>query len=486
MKKITDLSLFRTKAYLNGTWRDADSGATITVSDPATGLDIGTIPNMGAAETTKAIEAAEKAFPAWAALPAKERSKILRKWFDLINEHLEELALIMTIEQGKPLAESRGEIHYGAAFVEFYAEEAKRVYGDIIPSNMVDKRFLVIKQPVGVVGAITPWNFPHAMITRKASPALAAGCPVIIKPSEFTPYSALALAELAERAGFPKGVFNIITGNAVEIGKVLTSHETVRKISFTGSTAVGKLLMAQSAAHVQKISLELGGNAPFIVFDDADLDQAVIGLLSCKYRNMGQTCVCANRIFVQESVYNAFVEKFLAETKKLQIGNGQIETVKIGPLINEKGVEKVESLLKDAVSKGAKIIHGGERSPEGPLFFQPTLLTDVDDTMDMSCNEIFGPVSSFYKFKTDDEVIARSNNTNYGLASYFYSQNIKRVFKVAEKLEYGMVGINTGLVSTEMAPFGGVKESGIGREGSKYGIDEYLEIKYLSMGGFDH
>ena len=481
--QLADPRLFREQCYIDGGWADADSGAVVEVTNPATGELLGTIPKMGAAETRRAIAAAEKAWPAWRKLLAKERSNILRKWFNLIMENQEDLARLMTLEQGKPLAEAKGEVVYGAAFIEWFAEEAKRVYGDTIPQHQADKRIVVVKQPVGVVAAITPWNFPNAMITRKCAPALAAGCPVVIKPASQTPYSALALAELAERAGIPAGVINIVTGSAKEIGGEMTSSPIVRKLSFTGSTEVGKLLMQQCASTVKKISLELGGNAPFLVFDDADLDAAVEGAMISKFRNTGQTCVCANRILVQDGVYEAFAEKLAVAVKKLKVGPGLEDGVSQGPLIDQAALDKVEEHVADAKSKGAKVMLGGARHERGGTFYQPTVLTGVTTQMKVTREETFGPVAPLFRFKTEEEGIALANDTEFGLAAYFYARDIGRIWRVGEALETGMVGINTGLISTEVAPFGGVKESGIGREGSKYGIEEFLEVKYLCMGG---
>ncbi len=479
---LKDQKLFRQHGYINGEWREADSKATINVTNPADGSVIGTIPKMGAAETRRAIEAASAALPAWRAKLAKERANILRKWFELMIANTDDLGLIMTTEQGKPLAEAKGEIAYAASFIEWFAEEAKRVYGDVIPQHQADKRLVVIKQPVGVCGLITPWNFPAAMITRKAAPALAAGCTLVIKPATQTPYSAFALAELAERAGIPKGVLNIVSGSAKEIGGELTSNATVRKISFTGSTEVGSLLMKQSAHTIKKVSLELGGNAPFLVFDDADIDAAVEGAMISKYRNNGQTCVCANRILVQDSVYDRFAAKLAEKVRALKVGRGTETGVNIGPLIDENAVAKVEEHIQDAVSKGAKIVVGGKKHALGGLFFEPTVLTGVNTTMKVTREETFGPVAPLFRFKTEEEGVAMANDTEFGLASYFYARDIGRVWRVGEGIESGMVGVNTGLISNEVAPFGGVKQSGIGREGSKYGIEEYLEIKYLCIG----
>jgi succinate-semialdehyde dehydrogenase / glutarate-semialdehyde dehydrogenase len=481
--QLSDKSLFRQKCYIDSTWVDADGGQTVPVNNPATGEILGTVPRMGADETRRAIAAAESALPAWRARTAKERAKILRKWADLMIENTDDLAVLMTAEQGKPLTESKGEIGYAASFIEWFAEEGKRVYGDTIPGHMADKRIVVIKQPVGVTTAITPWNFPSAMITRKAGPALAAGCTMVVKPATQTPYSALALCELAERAGIPKGVFSVVTGTATAIGGEMTSNPAVRKLSFTGSTEIGKLLMAQCAGTVKKISLELGGNAPFIVFDDADLDAAVEGAIASKYRNTGQTCVCANRLLVQDKVYEEFSAKLAQAVTGLRVGNGLEAGVNQGPLIDMKAVEKVESHIKDALKKGARVVVGGKRHPKGGTFFEPTVLADVKPDMAVAREETFGPVAPLFRFKNEGEAVHMANDTEFGLASYFYGRDIGRIWRVAEALDYGMVGINTGIISTEVAPFGGVKESGLGREGSKYGLDEYLEIKYLCMGG---
>jgi succinate-semialdehyde dehydrogenase / glutarate-semialdehyde dehydrogenase len=481
--ELTDQKLFRQACYLDGAWITAPSGAAIEVDNPATGDIVGTVPKLGRAETRRAIEAAARALPAWRALTAKARAVILRKWFDLMLQHQDDLARLMTTEQGKPLAESRGEVAYAASFLEWFGEEAKRVYGDTIPAHQSDKRIVVVKEPIGVVACITPWNFPLAMITRKAGPALAAGCTVVLKPASQTPFSALALAELAERAGVPKGVLNVITGSATEIGAELTSHPTVRKLSFTGSTEIGKLLMAQCATTVKKLSLELGGNAPFIVFDDADLDAAVEGAIASKYRNTGQTCVCANRLLVQDSVYDAFAAKLADAVKTLRPAPGLEAGATQGPLIDDKAVEKVESHIADATAKGARILLGGKRHALGGRFFEPTILTGVTPAMAIAREETFGPVAPLFRFADEHEAIALANDTEFGLAAYFYGRDIGRVWRVAEALEYGIVGINTGIISTEVAPFGGVKESGLGREGSKYGLDEFLEIKYLCLGG---
>ena len=477
--QLKDAQLFRQQAYVDGAWADAESGQTLKVNNPATGEILGSVPKMGKAETRRAIEAADRALPAWRALTAKERAAKLRRWYELMLENQEDLGRLMTLEQGKPLAEAKGEIAYAASFLEWFAEEAKRVYGDVIPGHQPDKRLIVLKQPIGVTAAITPWNFPAAMITRKAGPALAAGCTMVLKPASQTPYSALALAELAERAGIPKGVFNVVTGSAGEVGSELTSNPIIRKLSFTGSTDIGRQLMAECAADIKKVSLELGGNAPFIVFDDADLDKAVEGAMISKYRNNGQTCVCANRIYVQDAVYDAFAEKLKAAVAKLKIGNGLEEGTTTGPMIDEKAVAKVKEHIADALSKGATVLTGGNQM-EGN-FFEPTVLLNVPATAAVAKEETFGPLAPLFRFKDEAEVIAAANDTEFGLASYFYARDLSRVFRVAEALEYGMVGINTGLISNEVAPFGGVKASGLGREGSKYGIEDYLEIKYLCL-----
>ncbi|CCD00750.1 succinate-semialdehyde dehydrogenase/glutarate-semialdehyde dehydrogenase [Azospirillum brasilense] len=483
MLSLNDQSLLRTQAYVNGVWRDAFSGKTFAVTNPATGEELAQVADVGAEETRQAINAADAALPAWRAKTAKERAAILRRWFELIMAAQEDLAVLMTLEQGKPLAEARGEVAYGASFIEWFAEEGKRVYGDVIPSFAGNKRIVVLKEPIGVVAAITPWNFPNAMITRKVGPALAAGCTIVVKPAEDTPLSALALAELAERAGVPAGVFNIVTGSdPVAIGGELTASPIVRKLSFTGSTEVGKILMRQSADTVKKVSLELGGNAPFIVFDDADLDEAVKGALASKYRNSGQTCVCANRLLVQAGVYDAFAAKLAEAVKQIRVGNGMEAGVTQGPMINGQAVEKVEELMGDALAKGAKVALGGKRHGLGGTFFEPTILTGVTTEMRVAREEIFGPVAPLFKFETEADAIRMANDTEFGLAAYFYSRDIGRVWRVAEQLEYGMVGINEGILSTEVAPFGGIKQSGIGREGSKYGVEDFLEIKYLCVG----
>ncbi|MBS1818444.1 MAG: NAD-dependent succinate-semialdehyde dehydrogenase [Acidobacteria bacterium] len=480
---LQDRGLFRQQCYIDGQWRGATSGGTIGVDDPATGAIIGTVPDAGVEDTREAIEAASAAWPAWRALTGKERAAVLRRWFDLIVQHQEDLALLITTEQGKPLAEARGEVAYGGSFIEWFAEEAKRVYGDVIPGHMRDKRLLVLKQPVGVAACITPWNFPIAMITRKVGPALAAGCPVVVKPAEQTPFSALALAALAERAGLPRGVLNIVTGNPRVIGPELTSNPLVRKLSFTGSTEIGKLLMAQCAGTVKKVSLELGGNAPFIVFDDADVDAAVEGAMLSKYRNAGQTCVCANRLLVQSSIYEGFIDRVARKVGALVVGRGTDAGVTQGPLIDDAAVAKVEAHIADAVTKGARLVIGGKRVSSSGRFFQPTVLADVTPTMLVAREETFGPVAPVFRFETEAEAIRLANDTEFGLAAYFYGRDLARVFRVAEALESGMVGVNTGLISTEVAPFGGMKESGLGREGSKYGIEEYLELKYVCIGG---
>ncbi|MBI4193759.1 MAG: NADP-dependent succinate-semialdehyde dehydrogenase [Betaproteobacteria bacterium] len=479
---LKDMSLFRQQCYIDGGWVDADDKSTLAVNNPADGVQIGTVPKMGAAETRRAIEAAHAAFATWRVKTARERAAILRKWYELMMANQEDLAVLMTVEQGKPLAESRGEIAYGASFIEWFAEEGKRVYGDTIPAQAPDRRIVVLKQPIGVCAAVTPWNFPNAMITRKAGPALAAGCTMVIKPASQTPYSALALCELAERAGIPKGVISVVTGSSGPIGKELTTNPLVRKFTFTGSTEVGKQLMAQCASTVKKVSLELGGNAPFIVFDDADLDSAVEGAMASKYRNTGQTCVCANRLLVQDGVYDAFAKKFAEKVSRMKVGNGLEEGVVQGPLIDVKAVEKVEEHISDALAKGARVVTGGKRHEKGGQYFQPTVLADVTPKMKITHEETFGPVAPLYRFKTEDELLKLANDTEYGLAAYFYSRDIGRVWRVAEGLESGLVGINVGIISTEVAPFGGVKESGIGREGSKYGMEEFLEVKYLCLG----
>ena len=482
---LKDARLFRQQCYIDGQWVDADSGKTIAVSNPANGATLGSVPGMGSAETRRAIEAASAALPAWRAKTAKERSAILRRWFDLMLANQEDLAVLMTAEQGKPLAESRGEIAYAASFIEWFAEEGKRVYGDVIPSYAPDKRIVVIKEPIGVCVAITPWNFPAAMITRKCGPALAAGCTMVVKPATATPYSALALAELAERAGVPKGVFSVLTGAASAVGGEMTTNPLVRKLSFTGSTEIGRVLMEQCARTIKKTSMELGGNAPFIVFEDADLDAAAEGAIASKYRNAGQTCVCANRLLVQDSVYDAFAARLAEKVAQLKVGNGMEAGVTIGPLIDQAAVAKVREHIDDAVAKGARVVTGGASHALGGLFFQPTILADVTPAMKVAREETFGPLAPLFRFKDEREAIAMSNDTEFGLAAYFYGRDIGRIWRVAEALEYGIVGVNTGLISTEVAPFGGMKQSGLGREGSKYGIEDYLQIKYLCLGGVD-
>ncbi len=483
MLQLKDPTLLRHQAYVNGAWVDADGGQTINVSNPATGEHIGTVPLMGAAETRRAIEAANAAWPAWRKKTAKERASVLRRWHDLILENADDLALIMTTEQGKPLPEAKGEVQFGASFIEWFAEEGKRVAGDTLQSPWPDRRLVITKEPIGVCAAITPWNFPAAMITRKVGPALAAGCPMVLKPAEATPFSALALAVLAERAGVPAGVFSIVTGAPKDIGGEMTSNPIVRKLTFTGSTQVGRLLAEQCAPTIKKLSLELGGNAPFIVFDDADLDAAVEGAIASKYRNAGQTCVCANRLYVQDSVYDAFAEKLVAAVAKLKVGNGIEAGVTQGPLIDGKAVAKVQEHVADALAKGGRLLAGGKRHALGNGFFEPTIIADVTNDMRVATEETFGPLAPLFRFKTDDEVIGLANNTEFGLAAYFYSRDIGRIWRVAEGLETGMVGVNTGLISNEIAPFGGVKQSGLGREGSTYGIEDYLVIKYICMGG---
>ncbi len=481
---LNDEKLLRQQAFVDGNWMNAISGKSYPILNPFDRSVITDVPDMSGEEAKMAIKAAHAAFPDWKNQTAAERSNLLRHWHDLILENEKDLAAILTLEQGKPLAEALGEIRYGASFIEWFAEEARRIYGDVIPGHGKDKRIVVIKQPIGVVAAITPWNFPNAMITRKVAPALAAGCTVMVKPAEDTPLSVLALAELAARAGFPKGVLNVVTAkNPVPIGEELTSNPLVRKLSFTGSREVGKLLMQQCANTVKRISLELGGNAPFIVFEDADIDAAVEGAIASKYRNAGQTCVCANRLFAQDSIYDEFVSKLAAASQSQKVGSGMEEGVLIGPLINNDALIKVELLVEDAVSKGARIVTGGNKHELGGTFYQPTVLANVEESMKVAQEEIFGPVAPVFRFSTDEEVIQMANNTPQGLASYFYGRDISRVWRVAEALEYGMVGINTGMISTTVAPFGGIKQSGLGREGSKYGIEEYVEIKYLCFGG---
>ncbi|MBT8070503.1 MAG: NAD-dependent succinate-semialdehyde dehydrogenase [Gammaproteobacteria bacterium] len=484
--QLKDHSLLKTQAYINGQWCDANDGNRFDVSNPATGKVIATVPDMGAEETRAAIEAANIAWPAWRSKTAKERAGILRKLYFLMMENQEDLARILTSECGKPIVEGRGEIAYGAAFIEWFGEEAKRVYGDVIPATFSDRRIVVEKQPIGVCAAITPWNFPTAMVTRKVGPALAAGCPIILKPAHDTPLSALALAELAERAGVPKGVFSVITAHSGSVvGREMTANPIVRKLTFTGSTAIGKVLMRQCADTVKKMSLELGGNAPFIVFDDADIDAAVAGAVASKYRNTGQTCVCVNRFLIQDGVYEQFTEKLVAAVRIMKVGDGALEGVVQGPLINQAGLEKVEEHIQDALDKGAHIATGGERHILGGTFYQPTVLTDINSEMKIANEETFGPVSALFRFSTEAEAVAMANDTEFGLAAYFYTRDAARIWRVGEALEYGIVGINEGIISTEVAPFGGVKESGLGREGSRYGIDDFMEIKYMCMGGIN-
>ncbi len=474
--------LFRERAYIDGEWCLADSGVTITVVNPASNATVGHVPRMGRAETRRAVEAAERALPAWRELSAKERSAKLRRWYELIIENQLDLARIMTLEQGKPLSEAQGEIVFGASYIEWYAEEAKRIYGDIIPGQ-VDRRLVVLKQPIGVCAAITPWNFPSAMITRKAGPALAAGCTMVIKPASQTPFSALALVDLAERAGIPRGVLSVVTGAAAEIADELTANPAVRKISFTGSTEIGRELMAKCSHDIKKVSLELGGNAPFIVFEDADLDAAVEGAIASKFRNAGQTCVCTNRLYVHDAVYDAFIDKLAAAVGSLKTGDGFAEGVTLGPLIDGKAVAKVQEHIHDALEKGARVLKGGMAHSLGGNFFEPTILVDVPDSARVSKEETFGPLAPVFRFFDDADVLRKANDTEYGLAAYFYSSSLSRAFRVGENLEYGIVGVNTGVISSEAAPFGGIKASGIGREGSKYGIEDYLEIKYLCLAG---
>jgi succinate-semialdehyde dehydrogenase / glutarate-semialdehyde dehydrogenase len=480
---LKDTKLLRTQCFIDGRWSSADNGKTFPVINPATGAKLADVPDMGAAETRRAIDAAAAAFPGWRAKTAKERAIILRRWFDAMMSAQNDLAVLLTSEQGKPLAEAQGEIAYGASFVEWFAEEGKRAYGDVIPATQADKRIVVLKEPIGVCAAITPWNFPNAMITRKVAPALAAGCTVVLKPAEQTPLSALAIAELADRAGLPRGVFNVLTGDAPTIGGELTANPKVRKVSFTGSTEVGKLLMRQCSSTVKKLSLELGGNAPFIVFDDADLDAAADGAIASKYRNAGQTCVCANRLLVEDSVYDAFSAKLVERVRKFKVGNGMEEGVTIGPLIDEPAVAKVRSHVDDALKKGGRLALGGQPHGAGKLFFEPTVLTEATPNMLLAREETFGPVAPLFRFRGEAEAVRLANDTEYGLAAYFYGRNMARIWRVAEALEYGIIGVNTGIISMEVAPFGGMKESGIGREGSKYGLDEYLEIKYVCLAG---
>ncbi|MGO4329067.1 NAD-dependent succinate-semialdehyde dehydrogenase [Cupriavidus sp. 2TAF22] len=481
--KITRPSLFRQQCHVGGRWVDATGRETLSVTNPATGAVIGTVPRMTGADVQAAIAAAGQALPAWRATSAKERARMLRRWYELCMQHQEDLATILTTEQGKPMRESRGEIAYGSGFIEWFSEEAKRIYGDIIPAPASDRRIVVIKQPIGVVAAITPWNFPNAMITRKAGAALAAGCTIVVKPASATPYSALALAELASEAGIPPGVFNVVTGSAGVVGRELTGSPVVRKLSFTGSTEVGKELMAQCAGTVKKVSMELGGNAPFIVFDDADLDAAVLGVMASKFRNAGQTCVCANRIFVQDGIYDAFAAKLRTAVEAQVVGDGLDDGVDLGPLIDDAAVRKVKEHIEDAVGLGARVLTGGQPHPLGGHFFTPTILTEVSPKARLMNEETFGPVAPLIRFSSDEEVIAMANDTPFGLAAYFYTGSYERSWRVAEALEVGIVGLNEGIISTEVAPFGGVKESGVGREGSKYGIEDYVEIKYICAGG---
>ncbi len=483
--QLKDGSLFRQQNYIDGAWCDADGGGVIEVDNPATGEIIGTVPRAGTAETRRAIEAADRALGPWRAKTAGERAKIMRDWFNLMHENVDDLALIMTLEQGKPLAEAKGEVSYAASFIEWFAEEGKRLYGDTIPAHQADKRIVVIKEPIGVCAAITPWNFPAAMITRKVGPALAAGCTMVVKPASQTPYSALALAELGERAGLPAGVMSVMAGASGEIGAEMTSNPIIRKLTFTGSTEIGKVLMRQCADTVKKATMELGGNAPFIVFDDADLDAAVEGALASKYRNAGQTCVCANRLLVQDGVYDAFLDKLATAVSAMKVGNGVEDGVVLGPLIDQAAVAKTEEHINDAVAKGGRVVVGGARHELGGNFFQPTIVADVTTEMAVAKEETFGPMAPVFRFETEDEAIAMANDTEFGLASYFYARDIGRIWRVSEGVEYGIVGVNTGLISTEVAPFGGMKESGLGREGSKYGIDDYVEVKYLCIGGVD-
>src|SRR5690554_495719 len=482
VQELKNAALFKQQCYIDGAWCDADEGQTIPVTNPASGAQLGTIPRMGAAETRRAIQAANRAWGAWRSKTAKERADILRRWYDLMHQHTDDLARIMTLEQGKPLTEARGEISYAASYLEWYAEEGKRAYGDTIPTNGADRRIVVIKEPVGVCAAITPWNFPSAMITRKAAAALAAGCPMVVKPASQTPFSALALAVLATEAGVPAGVFSVVTGSAAEIGGEMTSNPLVRKLSFTGSTEIGRKLMEQTASTIKKVSMELGGNAPFIVFDDADLDAAVAGAMASKYRNTGQTCVCANRIYVHDKVYDAFAQKLVAAVKQLQVGDGLEQGVTLGPLIDENAVRKIQEHIDDALEQGAEVLAGGRVHALGGTFFEPTILANMTPAMRVAREETFGPLAPLFRFSSDEEVVAMANDTEFGLAAYFYSRDIGRVWRVAEALEYGMVGINTGILSNEAAPFGGVKQSGLGREGSHYGLDDYMVVKYLCIG----
>lgn len=479
--QLKDQTLFKQQCYINGQWCESSDKSVAEVLNPATQQVLGVVPNVSKNQALAAVEAAQQAFLSWKKVPAKQRAELLLRWFELIMQHQQDLALLLTLEQGKPLKEAMAEIAYGASYIQWFAEEAKRIYGDTIPSPHIDQRIIVTKQPIGVCSAITPWNFPNAMITRKAAPALAAGCTFVIRPATQTPYSALALAELAERAGIPQGVFNVITGDAKVLGEVLTQDERINKFSFTGSTEVGRLLMQQCASTIKKVSLELGGNAPFIVCDDADLDKAVAGAIIAKFRNAGQTCVCANRIYVQTNIYQAFLDKFVAATKKLVIGKGTDDNVDIGPLIEQKAVLRTEKLIADAKAKGGQILLGGKRVTENQLFFQPTIIANANKLMDCFSQEIFAPVAPIYRFTDIDEVIQSANDTEFGLAAYAYTNHLQRITRLSEELEYGIVGINTGIISNETAPFGGVKQSGLGREGSKYGIEDYLEIKYIAL-----
>lgn len=483
--QLTDKALFKTQSYINGQWQDANSGETFSVTNPATGKTIAEVAKLGADETKQALLAAQAAMPAWQKKSAKARSVILRRWFELMMEHQHDLGIILTSEQGKPLPEAKGEVAYGASYLEWYAEEGKRIYGDTVPSLNSDQRVLITKEPIGVCAAITPWNFPSAMIARKVAPALAAGCTFVVRPASQTPLSALAIAELADRAGVPAGVFNVVCGGSSEIGKVLTEDDIVKKFSFTGSTEVGRKLIAQCAPTVKKVSMELGGNAPFIVFDDADLDDAVVGALACKFRNAGQTCVCANRIYVQRGIYDAFVEKFTAAVKTLKVGNGLDEGVNFGPVIDENAISKVQEHINDALDKGATVVYGGQAHALGGLFYEPTIVAGADAKMKVASEETFGPLAPIFPFDSEEEVLAYANDTEYGLASYFYSRDIGRIIRVYEGLQYGMVAVNSAILSNEAAPFGGVKQSGLGREGSVYGIEDYLEIKYVLLAGID-
>lgn len=483
MDRLSDTALFRQQCYIDGQWCDAENAETITVSNPANGEGIGNVPRMGTTETRRAIDAAHRVLPAWKAQTSHDRSRLLRRWFELIMEHQEDLALLMTVEQGKPIKEARGEIAYAASYIEWYAEEAKRIYGDIIPEQAADSKILVLKEPIGVCAAITPWNFPSAMITRKAGPALAAGCTMVLKPASATPYSALALAELANRAGIPSGVFNVVTGSSAAIGKEMTANPLVRKLTFTGSTEIGKQLIADCAETVKKVSMELGGNAPFIVFDDADLDAAVEGALQSKYRNTGQTCVCTNRFLVQDGIYAAFAAKLASAVQQMKVGNGLSADTDQGPLIDLEAVKTVEEHIADALQGGARLMTGGKVHALGGSFFEPTVLADVTGSMRIAREETFGPVAPLFRFRSEEEAVRMANDTEFGLAAYFYTADLARSWRVGQKLEYGIIGINTGLVSNASAPFGGVKESGLGREGSRYGIEDYLEIKYLCVGG---